>query len=101
MCLKKCIGFLFCNLVTEIIPKDQMPEFPNIILFSIPFFVLAMLLELYVTTKQNIKTYKAKDAFASISMGIGNVLIGFFSKIVVFAALYFVYDQLGGFLLFR
>jgi len=81
-------------LDTEINPKDQMPEFPNIILFAIPFFVLAMLLELYVTTKQNIKTYKAKDAFASISMGIGNVLIGFFSKIVVFAALYFVYDQL-------
>ena len=33
-----------------------MTEFPNIILYAIPFFIAAMLLELYVTTKENIKT---------------------------------------------
>ena len=70
-----------------------MPEFPNIILFAIPFFILAILLELYVTTKQHIKTYTAKDAFSSIAMGLGNVFLGFLSKIIVFAALYFVYNQ--------
>jgi hypothetical protein len=40
-----------------------MPDFPNIIIYAIPFFILAMLLELYVTTKQHIKTYETKDAF--------------------------------------
>jgi sterol desaturase/sphingolipid hydroxylase (fatty acid hydroxylase superfamily) len=70
-----------------------MPEFPNIILFAIPFFILAMLIELYVTTKQNIKTYQTNDAFSSIAMGIGNVLIGFLSKALVLAALFFVYEN--------
>ena len=70
-----------------------MAEFPNIILFAIPFFVIAMLLELYVTTKENIKTYEAKDAFSSIAMGIGNVLLGFLSKALVLLALFFVYEN--------
>lgn len=71
-----------------------MPNFPNIILFAIPFFILAMLLELFVTTKQNIKTYETKDAFSSIAMGIGNVLIGFASKAIVLLALFFIYEHL-------
>lgn len=30
-----------------------MPEFPNIILYAIPFFILSMGLELYVSIKEN------------------------------------------------
>ena len=70
-----------------------MPDFPPIILFAIPFFILAMLLELYITAKRNIKTYTTKDAFSSIAMGLGNVFIGFLSKIIVLAALFYVYDN--------
>lgn len=71
-----------------------MPDFPNIILFAIPLFIVAMLLELYVTTKENIHTYETKDAFSSIAMGLGNVLLGFLSKAVVLYGLYLVYDHL-------
>ena len=70
-----------------------MPEFPNLIHFAIPFFIIAMLLELYVTTKENIKTYEAKDAFSSIAMGLGNVALGFLSKGLVLLALFYVYDH--------
>ncbi len=70
-----------------------MPEFPPIILYAIPFFVFAMLLEFYITTKRKIKTYTAKDAFSSIAMGLGNVFLGFLSKLIVFWALYYVYDN--------
>ena len=70
-----------------------MPEFPNIILFAIPFFIISMLLELYVTTKENIKTYEKKDAFSSIAMGLGNVALGLFSKALVLFALMFVYNH--------
>lgn len=70
-----------------------MPDFPNIILYAIPFFILAMLLELYVTARQHIKAYEAKDSFSSIAMGLGNVLLGFLSKALVFAALYWVYES--------
>lgn len=70
-----------------------MPDFPNIILFAIPFFILAMLLELYVTTKQHINTYESKDALSSIAMGLGNVFLGFASKALVLLIFFWIYDN--------
>ncbi|WP_417199681.1 sterol desaturase family protein [Bizionia sp.] len=70
-----------------------MPEFPNIILFAIPFFVLAMLLEIYVTTKQQIRTYETKDALSSIAMGLGNVFLNFLSKAIVLLVFFWIYDN--------
>ena len=70
-----------------------MPDFPPIIHYAIPFFVFAMLFEFFITIKKNIKSYTAKDAFSSIAMGLGNVFIGFVSKLIVFAALYYVYEN--------
>jgi sterol desaturase/sphingolipid hydroxylase (fatty acid hydroxylase superfamily) len=72
---------------------SNVPDFPNIILIAIPFFILAMLLELFISVKKNIKIYTSKDAFASIAMGLGNVLLGFISKVIVFACFYFVYEN--------
>ncbi len=71
----------------------MMPSFPPLILYTIPFFVLAMLLEFYVATKQGLKTYAGKDTISSITMGLGNILIGFISKIIVLVALYYVYEN--------
>ncbi|WP_053977669.1 sterol desaturase family protein [Mangrovimonas xylaniphaga] len=70
-----------------------MPDFPNIIHFAIPVFILAMAIELYVTTKQNLKGYQTKDALSSIAMGIGNVLLGFISKGIVLMALFYIYNH--------
>ena len=70
-----------------------MPEFPNLILYAIPFFILAMLVELFVTIKMHIKTYEAKDAFSSIGMGLGNVLLGFLSKAIVLATFFYIYEN--------
>lgn len=70
-----------------------MTEFPDIILYAIPFFIISMLLELYVTTKENIRAYEKKDAFSSIAMGLGNVFLGYFSKALVFLAFFYVYDN--------
>lgn len=73
-----------------------MPEFPNIIHFAIPFFILSMLLELFVTTREKFKEtkgYEAKDAFASIAMGLGNVFLGFLSKVIVLWAFVLIYEN--------
>ena len=70
-----------------------MPQFPNLIHFAIPFFVISILLELYIAKKQHLNTYEIKDALTSISMGIGNVIIGFVSKALVLVALYYVYEN--------
>ena len=71
-----------------------MPEFPNIILYAIPFFIISMLLELYVSIKQHRKTYEVKDAFTSITMGLGNVFLGFISKAIVIGAFMVIYENL-------
>ena len=73
-----------------------MPDFPNIILYAIPFFILAMAIELFVTTREqlkHVKGYETKDALASISMGLGNVILGFASKALVLLALFWVFDN--------
>lgn len=68
--------------------------FPNIIVYAIPFFVISVLVEYYVFTKRNSKKYNIKDAISSISMGIGNVILGIFSKIIVLFIFYLVYDNI-------
>lgn len=73
-----------------------MPTFPNIIVYAIPFFIAAMLIELYVTTRdklRSIKGYETKDAFASIAMGLGNVLLGYFSKALIFWCFFLIYNN--------
>ncbi len=67
--------------------------FPNIILYAIPFFILSMLIELYITTKEHINTYEKKDAFSSIAMGLGNVFLGYFSKAVVLLSFFYIYEN--------
>ncbi|MDX1277917.1 sterol desaturase family protein [Oceanihabitans sediminis] len=70
-----------------------MTEFPDIILYAIPFFALSMLLEIFITTKENIKSYQAKDAISSITMGLGNVFLGYFTKALVLLSFFYVYEN--------
>lgn len=72
---------------------SKMQELPNIILYAIPFFVASIGLEIYVLYKRKQKTYKTKDAFTSISMGIGNVLLGFLTKTIVLIAFFYIYNN--------
>jgi sterol desaturase/sphingolipid hydroxylase (fatty acid hydroxylase superfamily) len=69
-----------------------MSTFPNLILFAIPFFVISIALEIYVIIKQY-KKYDYKDAVTSISMGIGNVLLNFFSKAIVLFCFLYIYNN--------
>ncbi|WP_431157601.1 sterol desaturase family protein [Winogradskyella poriferorum] len=80
------------NTQLQILIKE-MPDFPNIILYAIPFFILAMSLELYVTLKTGLKSYESKDSFSSIAMGLGNVILGFGSKAIVLFVFFLIYDN--------
>lgn len=71
----------------------QSPEFPDIILFAIPFFIISMLVELYVTVKEGIHSYEKKDVASSIAMGLGNVFLGYFSKAVVLFFFLLIYEN--------
>ncbi len=70
----------------------EIPDMPNLIHYAIPFFVLTVLVEIIATVRIRMGNYEYKDAGTSIAMGLGNVFIGLFSKIIVLGALLWVYN---------
>jgi sterol desaturase/sphingolipid hydroxylase (fatty acid hydroxylase superfamily) len=71
----------------------QIPEIPNLILYAIPFFIVTVIIEGRILYKKNPKNYNIKDTIASLSMGIGNVLINIVSKILVVLVISFLYEN--------
>lgn len=68
-----------------------IPELPNIIHFAIPFFIITVIIEVILTVKVKMEDYKYKDSLTSITMGLGNVFIGLFTKGVTLTFFLFIY----------
>lgn len=68
------------------------PQLPHLIYWAIPFFVGAILLEVFLTARRQADFYETKDALSSIAMGLGNVLIGLVTKGLILGAYYLVYQ---------
>lgn len=64
----------------------------DLIQYAIPGFVILLVAEVIVTAIQQKDYYEVKDTAGSLSMGIGNVIIGFVGKAIVFAAYSLVYQ---------
>ncbi|GAB3257897.1 sterol desaturase family protein [Larkinella harenae] len=64
----------------------------NLIHYAIPAFVVLLLTEVTVTAVQQKDYYETRDTLSSLSMGIGNVIIGLAGKIVMYAAYALVYE---------
>ncbi len=69
----------------------QIPEIPNLIHYAIPFFAFTVLLEIILTIKIKLDDYEFQDAGSSILMGLGNVLIGLFTKALILGIFMFFY----------
>lgn len=67
-------------------------EYPNLIHWAIPWFVGLLLLEVSVNAWDHRNLFKTKDTLASLSMGIGNVLIGLVVKGFILAAYSFAWQ---------
>jgi sterol desaturase/sphingolipid hydroxylase (fatty acid hydroxylase superfamily) len=59
--------------------------------YAIPFFVLLLALEAWLSYKENKHLYETKDTFGSLGLGIGNVLTGFLTKTIIFGLFTFLY----------
>ena len=70
----------------------QIPEIPNLIHYAIPFFVATVILEVILTVKVKLEDYEFKDAGTSITMGLGNVAIGLFTKGMILSFFYLIYN---------
>lgn len=63
----------------------------NLIIISIPFLILLILIELYLSYRIQLDQYEKMDTFGSLSMGIGNTIIGTLSKGLMYAIFSFIY----------
>ena len=64
----------------------------DLIQYAIPGFIILLVAEVIVTAIQQKDYYDKMDTAGSLSMGIGNVLIGFVGKAIVFGAYTLVYQ---------
>lgn len=67
-------------------------DFTTIIWFAAPVMFILVALEAYFSYKQNKHLYHTKDFFASLSIGIGNLLLNGVLKLGVFAFFLFFYN---------
>jgi sterol desaturase/sphingolipid hydroxylase (fatty acid hydroxylase superfamily) len=68
-----------------------MPQMPNLIHLAIPGFLLLVLMEAIAGAVMRRDLYQTKDTTASLTMGVGNVIIGLGAKIMVLGIFTFVY----------
>ncbi|MFY7670920.1 sterol desaturase family protein [Tenacibaculum sp. MEBiC06402] len=70
----------------------EIPEIPNLIHYAIPVFVITVIIEAILTVKVKLEDYEFKDAITSITMGLGNVAIGLFTKGITLALFLWLYQ---------
>ena len=69
----------------------RMPQIPDLIHLAIPGFILLLVLEAVADSVMRRDLYQLKDTAASLTMGIGNVIIGLGAKALVLGIFTFVY----------
>lgn len=70
-----------------------MPQFPNILIPAIPGFILLIIVEIVYAVKTQRELYEVKDAASSISLGLGNLLIGIVTKSFILVFFLFIYEH--------
>ncbi|WP_423737961.1 sterol desaturase family protein [Chitinophaga caseinilytica] len=64
----------------------------ELIHFAIPGFILLITAEVIFSAVEKRDLYETKDAASSIAMGLGNVIIGLFTKAVIYLIYSFAYE---------
>ncbi len=65
---------------------------PAILYYAIPFFVLLLSIEAWFSWKEHKHLYETRDTFASLGLGIGNVLTGLITKALIFGLFTWLYQ---------
>jgi sterol desaturase/sphingolipid hydroxylase (fatty acid hydroxylase superfamily) len=64
---------------------------PRLIIFAIPGFLLLLTVEAVLAAIMRRDLYEVKDTAASLTMGIGNVIVGLFTKAMMFLLFTWLY----------
>jgi sterol desaturase/sphingolipid hydroxylase (fatty acid hydroxylase superfamily) len=65
---------------------------PPILYYAIPFFLLLLLLEAWISWREHKQFYETRDTFTSLAMGIGNLLSGLITKGIILGSFTFLYQ---------
>ncbi|MER3471147.1 MAG: C-5 sterol desaturase [Chitinophagaceae bacterium] len=65
---------------------------PALLYYAIPGFILLLSIEAWFSYKENKHLYETKDTWASLGLGIGNVIVGFGTKALIFGLFTFLYQ---------
>ena len=68
-----------------------MKSMTGLVQLAIPGFILLLILEAIAAAIMRRDLYEIKDTAASLTMGVGNLMVGLFSKAVQFSVLVFLY----------
>jgi len=71
----------------------DLPHIPNLIYYAIPFFIVTVIIEGISIFKKDPESYNIKDTFASLAMGVGNVLVNLLSKLAVVFVITILYEN--------
>ena len=71
----------------------EIPIIPNLIYWAIPFFLVSVIFEGIVIHRKRPLHYNIKDTLASLSMGIGNILVDLASKLIVVFIITLLYEN--------
>jgi sterol desaturase/sphingolipid hydroxylase (fatty acid hydroxylase superfamily) len=71
----------------------EIPHIPNLIYYAIPFFLVSVIFEGLIIHKKKPSSYNLKDTFASLAMGIGNIIIDLGSKLIVVFVITLLYEN--------
>ena len=63
---------------------------PAILYYAIPGFLILLALEAWLSYKENKELFEIKDTWSSLGLGIGNVLIGYATKAIIFGLFSFL-----------
>lgn len=72
--------------------KNLITDAPEIIVWAAPVMFLFVLIEWIYSTFHDKKIYTKKETFASVCVGIGNVIISFLLKFAIFYIVILVYN---------
>lgn len=61
--------------------------------YAIPVFIIAILVELFIDVKEKLQVYHKGEAWASIAMGAGSVVINLFTKFMYFVFFSYIYEN--------
>lgn len=69
------------------LPLTQEP-----LTYAFPIFILLILIEIFISAREQLHLYEIKDSWASLAMGLGATVIGTVTKFLAFGVYTFLYE---------